>query len=361
MSNLPPYLSRLGLLTLFGATAFLACSKGTPASTTGSSNGASSGGGPASDAGTAGSGGSTGAVTTGTGGSVATGTGGAVSEDAGAGDAGDAGPGVTAGGVTLPAGWTLKGSDRFGTAAGNTVTTMAELHAKYYEGQFYNRDASGLVLIPNVVINGEQETYEHFETAIVFSADHLTIQGRGEPDGGITSGEMVSIYTARSFCHEARYRIPSQDKSWPAFWFYGSTSASDKSEIDVEQPITPNQGVTSVSMYNHPSTADVVIVDPLFTTAYMTWTNPAFDGSAAPHVYTACYDDAASTITRYIDGKEIYSGTFKWNASLGGTGHGPDATTIFNLAVGGDWPGNLTNPAAYSADLDLYYIDYYGP
>jgi hypothetical protein len=207
----------------------------------------------------------------------------------------------------------------------------------------------------------EQETYVHFETAVAWSADHLTIQGRGQADGGITSGEMVSIYTARSFCHEARYRIPSQDKSWPAFWFYGSTSASDKSEIDVEQPITPNQGVTSVSMYNHPSTADVVIVDPLFTTPYMTWTNPAFDGSAAPHVYTACYDDAASTITRYIDGKEIYSGTFKWNASLGGTGFGPDATTIFNLAVGGDWPGNLTDPGAYSADLDLSYIDYYGP
>jgi hypothetical protein len=45
----------------------------------------------------------------------------------------------------------------------------------------------------------------------------------------------------------------------------------------------------------------------------------------------------------------------------GGTGHGPDATTIANLAVGGSWPGNLSNPASYSADLDLYSIEYYGP
>jgi hypothetical protein len=52
---------------------------------------------------------------------------------------------------------------------------------------------------------------------------------------------------------------------------------------------------------------------------------------------------------------------WKWNATLGGTGHGPDATTIVNLAVGGSWPGNVAVPSAYSADLDLYSIAYYGP
>ena len=269
--------------------------------------------------------------------------------------------GPTSSGVPVPSGWTLKGWDKFGTGAGSTVTTFAELHAKYYEAQFYNRGANGLVDIPNTVINGEQETYSHFETAIAWSPDHLTIQGRGQSDGSITSAEMVSIYTARSFCTEAKYRIPSATGSWPAFWFYGSTSGGDSSEIDVEQPITPNQGVTSVSMYNHPSQSNVVISDPLFTTQYMTWTNPAFDGSAAPHTYTACYDDSASQLTRYIDGKKIYSATFQWNASLGGTGHGPDATTIVNLAVGGSWPGNVANPSSYSGDLDLYYIEYYGP
>lgn len=269
--------------------------------------------------------------------------------------------GPTSSGVPVPSGWTLKGWDKFGTGAGNTVTTFAELHAKYYEAQFYNRDANGLVDIPNTVINGEQETYSHFETAIAWSTNHLTIQGRGQPDGSITSAEMVSIYTARSFCTEAKYRIPSTPGSWPAFWFYASTSGNDSSEIDVEQPITANQGVTSVSMYNHPSQSNVVIADPSFTTQYMTWTNPSFDGSSAPHTYTACYDDSASELTRYIDGKKIYSATFTWNASLGGTGKGPDATTIVNLAVGGSWPGDVSSPSSYSGDLDLYSIEYYGP
>jgi hypothetical protein len=278
-------------------------------------------------------------------------------------DAGSGPPqvGHTSGGVPLPAAWTLKRRDKFGTGAASTVTNSTDLHARYYEGMYYNRDATGLVKIPNVVINKEQQTYVHFEAAIAWSADHLTIQARGKPDGSITSAEMVSVYATRSFCTEARYRIPSQPSSWPAFWFYAAFTGGDKSEIDVEQPITPNQGVTAVSLYNHPSQSNLVIADPAFTTQWMTWTKASFDASASPHTYTACYDDAASSLARYIDGSLIYSATFKWNASLGGTGKGPDAATIVNLAVGGSWPGNVANPSGFTADLDLYSIEYYGP
>ena len=263
--------------------------------------------------------------------------------------------------MRLPEGWTLKQADFFGTSATSTVTDFAQLHAKYNEGQFYNVDANGLVLLPNVVINGEQETYEHFETAIVFASDHLTIQGRGHPDNSITSAEMVSLYTARSFCVEARYQIPSLLGSWPAFWQYASYADNDKSEIDVEQPVTGNQGVTSVSMYNHPPADAGTIQDDDFTSTWMTWTNASFDGSTAPHVYTTCYDDTAATITRYIDAHQIYVVDWKWNAALGGTGFGADACTIVNLAVGGSWPGDLPTPSAYSADFDVYSLEYYGP
>jgi hypothetical protein len=269
---------------------------------------------------------------------------------------------TTTAGVTLPSGWGLVRSDRFGTGASSTVTNYAQLHALYNEGQFYNVDANGLVRIPNVVINGEQETYEHFENSIVFSPDHLTIEGRGQPDGSIASGEMVSKSSSRNFCAEARYVIPNADKSWPSFWFYAATSGSDTSEIDIEQPITPYQGVHAVTMYNKPLQAPPTIADSRFTSQYMTWTDPGFDASAAPHYYTTCYNDAgAGLISRYIDGELIYTAVWKWDLSLGGTGHGPDAAAIMNLAVGGAWPGNLANPAAYVGDLQVYSIEYYGP
>ncbi len=266
--------------------------------------------------------------------------------------------GKTAAGVPLPQGWTLKSWDQFGTS-GN-VTNVQQLHAKYYEAQYYNRDSSGLVTIPNTVINGEQETYSHFETVIAWASDHLTIQARGQSNGSINSGEMVSKYTARSFCTEAKYRIPSTKGSWPAFWFYGAASG-DSSEIDVEQPITSSQGVSQVTMYNHPGQSNVVIADSAFTTQYMTWSKSSFNASTAPHTYTVCYDDSKSSLARYIDGGLIYTATFKWDQSLGGTGHGPDAATIVNLAVGGSWPGNVSNPGSFSDNLDLYYLQYFGP
>jgi hypothetical protein len=270
-------------------------------------------------------------------------------------------PGRTTSGVPLPAGWSLRISDRFGTNAGNTIQNYDQLHSRYKEGQFYNVDSHGLVRSPNVVINGEQQTYVHFENAIVFAADHLIIEGRGHPDGSISSAEMVSVWAGRNFCVEARYQIPNFDKSWPAFWLYAESAGNDSSELDVEQPITPNQGAHQVSFYNHPVASSVTIYDSRFTTTWMTWTDRSFDASAAPHYYTVCYDDAEAVTSRYIDGRPIYSASWKWNASLGGTGHGPDAIAIINLAVGGSWPGNLSNPGAYVGDLKVYSIEYYTP
>ena len=47
--------------------------------------------------------------------------------------------------------------------------------------------------------------------------------------------------------------------------------------------------------------------------------------------------------------------------SLGGTGHGPDASAIVHLAVGGSWPGKTPTPSTFRADFELYSIEYYGP
>lgn len=266
-----------------------------------------------------------------------------------------AGGATTTAGVPLPTGWTLRQSDSFG-GDGN-VTNYTQLHAEYCEGQFYNVDSSGcLVRLPNVVINNEQETYEHFETSIVFFTDHLEIQGRGQPNGVIRSAEMVARYTPLSFCVEARYQIPSTPGSWPSFWWYASTGINNTaSEIDVEQPVTlsRSQGVTEVSLYNHPTEGTITVTSPDFTTQNMTYYT-SIDFSAAPHYYTVCYINNTNTITKWIDGGLIYTATnWHWN--------GPNPATTINLAVGGVWPGDLSNPSAYVGNLDVYSIAYYAP
>ena len=261
----------------------------------------------------------------------------------------------TASGVLLPVGWRLKRSDHFGRS-GN-IRNARDLADRYYEAQYYNRNESGRVRIPNIVINGEQQTYQHFGNAGVFAfkEDHLTIQARGKPDGTIESGEVVSKYVARSWCIEARYTIPASDKSWPAFWQYAAKGAGNTgAEVDFEQPVYANQSVHDVSLFNHGAQeVDLEILDLRFSIRFMMFSDPGFDGSIAPHTYTSCYDDPAGRLTRYIDGKPIYAASWKWR--------GPDATTIVNLAVGGKWPGNHPDPGSYAGDLDLYSIDYYGP
>jgi hypothetical protein len=260
---------------------------------------------------------------------------------------------TTAAGVPLPTGWTLQQSDMFGT--NGNIANYTQLHAKYCEGLFFNVDSGCLVRLPNIVINNEQQTYEHFETSIVFFTDHLQIQGRGQPSGVIQSAEMVAKYTPLNFCVEARYQIPATPGSWPGFWFGSSTNQNSASEIDVEQPVmvNGNQGVYDVSLYNHPSQGTIAIANPAFTTRWMTY-HSQIDFSAAPHYYTICYDDNRSTITRWIDGGLIYTATnWKWSGS--------NPATIINLAVGGSSPGDLSNPSAYVGNLDVYSIEYYAP
>ena len=137
----------------------------------------------------------------------------------------------------------------------------------------------------------------------------------------------------------------------------------NSSELDFEWPMTSSASRTDqVFMFNHPAASSLSVSNSDFTTDWMYYHTPSFDSTTMPHGYTTCYDDAGSgRLTRYVDGVLMYSAVWKWNASLGGTGHGPDSIMTMSLAVGGSWPGNVANPAGYVGDLDVYSIEYYGP
>jgi hypothetical protein len=269
---------------------------------------------------------------------------------------------TTRAGVPLPAGWTLKQSDIFGSSG--FFKDAAALLTEYCEGQYYNVTTDRCsVRIPNVVINSEQQTYVHFKDAIDFSpTDHLTIMGRGQLNGpyAITSAEMVAKYTPITFCVEARYQIPDAPGSWPSFWFGPSSKSS--SEIDVEQPVMVNGDSTDVykvRLFNHPTQGNIVlgpdITQSEFDVPNMTYyPSPRINFSISPHYYTVCYNSRTTTITKWIDARQIYT-AYNWRWS----GARPNA--IVNLAVGGVWTGNVSNPSAYGGDLNVYSIEYYTP
>ena len=262
---------------------------------------------------------------------------------------------TTPSGVTLPLGWNLARLDTFGT--GGTVPNHARLHELYSEGMYYNASGSGSAF--PFSINNQQQLYGHFEDVVVFSTDHLTIQGRGHPDNSISSGQMTSWWSDRSFVYEFRFKAPSTPGAWIEAWAY-AVAQGDTSELDVElvKSVAGSENVHQVFLYNHGGTETAITIsDSNFSTYY---NNASFDWSSAPHYYTIYYDDTGpGTIRRYIDGVLIYQSTWKWNESLGGTGFGPDATATIDLAIGGDWPGNVTSPSTWSGDLDIYSIGLY--
>jgi hypothetical protein len=265
---------------------------------------------------------------------------------------------TTDAGVALPAGWNHLRTDTFGTSG--SVANHTQLHNLYNEGQYYNTDFQGLIV--NNPINGQQQTYQHFETSVVFSTNHLTIQGRGQANSVIQSAQMVSKWSDRSFVYEAKFQTTNTAGAWLEYWAY-SVIAGDASELDVEVVQTATGGPENthqVFFANHGDTqSNVVISDSHFTTAFDEYLNASFDASTAPHYYTIFYDDATGTIKRYLDGVLIYTANWKWNQSLGGTGFGPDAVCIIDLAIGGSWPGNVSNFTTWTGDLDVYSIGYY--
>jgi hypothetical protein len=277
---------------------------------------------------------------------------------------------TTAVGATLPVGWTLKQSDRFGTA-GN-VTNFAQLHNLYYEAAYFNRDpATGLVNNYVCCIGGNMNLYGHFEDVIVFGTDHLTIQGRGHPDGSIWTGEMVSKLTSYSWAVEAKISVPKTDKTWGAFWFYGADSTNTDTEIDTEFTIDVGTaaGEWVAGMELHPTWTGLTKYDPKFNeNYYMSYQDLTFlFDFSLPHTYTMVYDNSTGLITRWIDGVKIYSAHLSsdgttpilWN--YGAAGRAP-MTTLVVLDVGGvSVGGNPPNPAAWVGDMNVWSIEYYGP
>lgn len=266
----------------------------------------------------------------------------------------------TPSGVAVPTGWRLVRGDTFGTT--KSVPNFATLHSLYNEGQYYNTLADGSAF--PFSINAQQHTYVSFESAIAFSTDHITIQGRGQPDNSIRSAQMVSKWSDRSFIFEAKFKVPNTPGTWVEFWAYAGVNG-DASELDVEIVETAIGGpehTTQAFFFNHGAvqTSTVVPNPATFDVNNAKYSDGVYDGSTAPHTYTIYYDDTGpGTIKRYLDGQLLYTATWKWNESLGGTGFGPDAIMTIDLAVGGNWPGNVTSPSTWTGDMDIYSIHYY--
>lgn len=196
-------------------------------------------------------------------------------------------------------------------------------------------------------LNDEQQRYRdndnHRVADGVLSLIARKVSSNDPAGVNYESGMIRSDWTARYGYYEARVKMPRGIGLWPAFWLVSDVSASgDLSwppEIDIfefvnngvedrrnmlHSGVVPLPGVPSVLSY----------VDPAFNTQWTFYEAPFnFDDDW----HTVGAEWTPDSVTMYIDGKKIYTRSYRWNFT-DGTLAGP-AHILLNLAVGGAWAG----------------------
>lgn len=206
--------------------------------------------------------------------------------------------------------------------------------------------------------NKELEYYRSQNVSV--SGGHLTIEAREEFYGGYeyTSGKIHSR-NKQDFLYgkmEARMKLPTGGGIWPAFWMmpadsvYGGWAASG--EIDIMEMI--NQATTVYGTLHFAGGWP----DNRQTGGSYT---PGIDLSEAFHVYALEWEP---TVMRWYVDDVLFSTKTNdqwWSDAAPDNPLAPfdqPFYLIFNLAVGGNWPG-CTQPGCITADFpQQYLIDY---
>jgi beta-glucanase (GH16 family) len=259
-------------------------------------------------------------------------------------------PGVPiadAGGSTGPAGYTLVWSDEFNGTSVDTSKWNFEVNSSgggNNELQYYtSRSQNVRVENGHLVIEARQENYT--------GADGIT---RNYTSGRINSANKGDWTYGRM---EASIKLPYGQGLWPAFWMlptdnaYGTWAASG--EIDMMEAVNlkaaggnniygsiqyggawPNNAHTTVAMAPSTSVADNY------------------------HVYAVEWEP--TQMRWYVD-NVLYSTQTSWWSS-GGAFPAPFDKRfhlLFNVAVGGSWPGNPDGTTVFPQQMLVDYVRVY--
>jgi beta-glucanase (GH16 family) len=336
---------RLQFSALLGLSwlGLLACSGAAPSTLSAEAGSAgapfSAAGAPSSAAGASG-----GAVDIGAGGSQAgSSMGGEVSTGGGepvpsAGSGGSAG---TTGTVdSPPAGWTLTWSDEFDGDAGKQADPKKW---KYSNG-------------PSNV-NNELEYYSNRpENSALDGMGHLLITSRKEAFNGrnYTSAKMTSqgLFSQKYGRLETRVQLPAGKGLWPAFWALGNNNVGwpQCGEIDIMETIgsqlTINRGSLHGPGYSgdSPLTAQFHLMD-------------GSDFSKDFHVYGIEW--AENVVRFYVDGM-LYETRTPQDVPGKQWVYNHDFYLIYNVAVGGKFPGN-PDDSIFPRTMTIDYVRVYLP
>ena len=215
--------------------------------------------------------------------------------------------------------------------------------------------------------NNEKEWYK--AENITLADGNLVITAKEEPTNGYpyTSGRMrsdnkVDIKYGRI---EARVKTPVGQGLWSAFWMLPTDSAyggwASGGEIDIMEAVSP--GVTADVTYG---TLHYGMPWPLNTSA-----GGSADRAPIDDFHTYAIEWEQNEIRWFIDDMHFATVTSDtwWSYYFGGSEQGyvsaPDAPfnqdfhLLFNLAVGGNWPGSPNADTVFPAEMLVDYVRVY--
>ena len=202
--------------------------------------------------------------------------------------------------------------------------------------------------------NNELQYYTNRTENVSVSDGNLHITARKENYNGssYTSGRIIS-YKKQEFTYgriEARIAVPQVQGLWPAFWMLGSDYETNTwptcGEIDIMESV--NAGNTAygtvhwgVNGSNHAEYGQ----------------NTAVENMGDYHVYAVEWDE--TVIKWFVD--DVQFNVIDISAASEGDleEFHHDYFLIFNMAVGGNWPGNTIDDANLPISMDVDYVRVY--
>ena len=199
--------------------------------------------------------------------------------------------------------------------------------------------------------NNELQYYTNRKDNAYVSGGALHIRAKKESYGGknYTSARLNTNgkFTFTYGYVEARIALPSSQGIWPAFWMLGANIGSvgwpKCGEIDIMEAINAENKTYATCHWDQNGHSEYGLSSGYFDiTQY--------------HKYAVQWDN--QYIKMFVDGNKIYEMYIGNNA--GGTEelHRP-FYLLFNVAVGGNWPGFSINDSAFPQEMKVDYVRVY--
>lgn len=228
-------------------------------------------------------------------------------------------------------GWNLAWSDEFNETNINTSNWKFETGGDGWgnnELEYYtNRPENARIENGNLVVEARKENYNGMN----YTSARLKSQGLKN----WTYGKV-----------EARMKLPAGQGVWPAFWMLGENISQVSwpkcGEIDIMEHINNESAIHGTIHWD--STGNN-------THAQYGAASPNIDVTQY-HVYSIEWD--ASSIKWFVDGTQYLEANIANNINGTDEFHKP-FFILFNLAIGGNWPGNPDGSTPFPAKM---YVDY---